>query len=396
MIMKRIYLDYAAMTPTSEKVLQEICRFNSFDFGNPSSMYKSARLSADVIKKAKESVASEIGANSGEIFFTGSGTESDNLAIFGVARRYKDFGKHIIISSIEHKAVLESALHLQKEGFEISFAKVDKKGRIDLPYLLSLVREDTILVSIIYVNNEIGTIQNIKDIFSKIGKQNGGQFPIFHTDACQAAGHLKIDVKNLGVDLLSLNGSKIYGPKGVGVLYKKDSLQIDSIIKGGFQENGLRAGTESLSQIMGFTTALSEVNKNMKNEELRLSDIKNYLQKRLQNDVPDILINSPDTDSANHILHVTVPDIEGESMVLMLDQHGIEVATGSACSSNDLQPSHVLTAIGQDEELVHGSIRFSFGKHTTKKDVDYLMNFFPQVVEKLKAMSILTAKVYEK
>lgn len=393
MINKKIYLDYAAMTPIDSEVLEKMQDYYSFDFGNPSSMYRSGRLAKAEIFKARKIIAQNINARPEEIIFTGSGTESDNLAIFGVAQKYKDKGKHVMVSSIEHKAVMESVKKLEKEGFEVTYLKVNREGEIDLEDLKKEIREDTILVSIIYVNNEIGTIQNISKIFNEIKKDN---LPILHTDACQAVGHLDIDVNDLGADLISMNSSKIYGPKGIGILYKKNSINIESLIIGGDQEFKLRAGTESLPQIMGCAFAFEKSCNLLHQEVQKNKKLRTCLIDKIGKEIPEVIINGQIENGIDHVLHITIPDIEGESIVLMLDQYGIEVATGSACSSNDLKPSYVLSAIGQNDDLVHGSIRISFGRETEIKDLDYLVEKLKIVTERLKSMSALTIKKYER
>ncbi len=393
---KKIYLDYAAMTPIDTEVLAKMNKYYSNEFGNPSSMYESGRKAMNEIFHAREIISKCICADPKEILFTASGTESDNLAIFGVASKYEKRGKHIIISSIEHKAVLESANALKKRGFEISNVSVDSSGFINKEELISLVRPDTILISIIYVNNEIGVIQNIPEIFNDIRKKFGKSCPVLHTDACQAVGHVDIDVKSLGADLVSMNSSKIYGPKGVGILYKNKDIGISSLIFGGAQEFGIRAGTESVPQIMGCALAFEKATELRENEEERYKQLRNHVISSLRNNIPSISFNGHCEMVANHILHMTIPKIEGESIILLLDQYGIEVSTGSACSSNDLQASHVLYAIGQSDELIHGSIRISFGRDTQKEDLDYFVEKLKTVVEKLLKISVLTSHEYER
>lgn len=393
--MERVYLDYSATTPIDPEVVQYMMEFFDSKYGNPSSMHGSGRLSNSKIKEAKQTVANCLNCEPSEIIFTGSGTESDNMAIVGAARANKKYGNHIIISAIEHKAVMESAEYLKKEGFEIEYAPVSHEGLINVQEVLGIIREDTILVSIMYANNEIGTIEPIEELFSEIRKnKTQDNTPILHTDACQVAGNLPIDVVKLGADLLTINSSKIYGPKGVGVLYIKKHTNIDPIVHGGGQENGLRAGTESLPQILGMAYALRKSIEIMNDEQKRLVVLREYLIKNLQSKIPDIIINGSKDKFLNHIVHVTIPSIEGESIVLMLDSLGIEVSTGSACSSNDLRPSHVLVAIGQNDNLIHGSVRFSLGRFTTKDELDYLLEVFPTVIENLRKISVLTTQKY--
>lgn len=391
--MKRIYLDNAGTTATDKEILLQMKKYWGSDYGNPSSMYRSGRTASKVLGEARARVAKCLNAKAEEIIFTGGGTESDNLAILGVARANSEFGKHIIISAIEHKAVLSSAELLKKEGFEVSVVGVDSFGIVSVAEVLKMIKKDTILISIMLGNNEIGSIQPIEELGKKIKeKKNKSGFPIFHTDACQAPVSMKIDVAKLGVGLLTLNSSKIYGPKGAGVLYKKNDIKLQPIVVGGGQENGFRSGTENLPVIVGMSLALEKVQKNCTKEYSRLKKMREYFVKNLKTSIPEIIINGHPEKVLPHIVHVTVPKIEGESMLLMLDQKGIEVSTGSACAAHDLYPSHVMVAIGQKTELLHGSIRFSFGKDTTKKDLDFVLSVFPKIVEKLKNISC----IYEK
>lgn len=396
---KKIYLDHSASTTINNSVLQKMLPYFSNKYGNASSMHQSGRSANKVIKDCKNKIAQILDCESNEIIFTGSGTESDNMAMLGLSRAYKNYGNHIIISEIEHKAVLESAKILEKEGFEISVLPVDHDGIIKFDELRRMINERTILISIMYANNEIGTIQPISDISNLIQEfrnKNGTQFPFFHTDACQAAGYLDIKTKNLGVDLMTLNGSKIYGPKGIGILFKKENIRIKPIIVGGEQENNLRAGTESIPLIVGFTKALEISDKTRDKESKRLGFIRDYFISQLKSKIPDLIINGHRTLRLPNNVHISIPDIEGESILLMLDQYGIEASTGSACSAYDLKPSHVLLAIGQTPEFAHGSIRFSLGRENKKSDVDYVVSIFPKIVALLKSISSLTIKKYEK
>lgn len=392
-----MYLDHAATTPTDPEVRKVMDQFSDATYGNPSSLHASGRRAAAALADARERAARCINASPEEIFFTGSGTESDNLAIIGVLRANQAHGKHFIISAIEHKASIESAYAMDAEGFEYAIAPVDQYGVVKVQKLLSMVREDTTLVSVMLANNELGTLEPVAAIAHALREQKAHTgFPLIHTDACQMAGHHVIDVKALGVDLLSLNGSKIYGPKGVGVLYVKKGTAIDPIICGGGQERGLRAGTESLSLISGFAAALEKTERLREKETARYAKLRAYFVKGLKRSIPGIIINGHPVNVLEHIVHCTVPGIEGESMLLLLDEAGIEVATGSACSARDLRPSHVLVAIGQDDDLIHGSIRFSFGRSTTKQDLDRVLEVFPQIVKRLRGASVLTTALYAK
>jgi cysteine desulfurase len=389
---KRIYLDYAATTPTDPAVVAEMVPYFSDRYGNASSMYESGRRAAHAIANARTVTAAVIGSSPDEIIFTGSGTESDDLAILGVARANRASGRHIIISVIEHKAVLEAAKRLVSEGFEVSHAPVLPNGVIDLVAFETLLREDTILVSVMYANNEIGTIQPISEIAAIIKKYRGQkQFPFLHTDACQAAGFLSLDVQGLGIDLMTLNGSKIYGPKGIGILYKKRGVQIEPLIVGGEQESGLRAGTESVPLIVGFAEALKRANDLRSEESSRLTELRDYFIRQMHELIPEAELNGDSHMRLPNNAHFSFPHIEGESILLMLDQAGIEVSTGSACSANDLRPSHVLLALGADEGLAHGSIRFSFGRHTTREELDDVLGVLPDIIVRLNSLSALTA-----
>ncbi len=404
-------MDYAAATPTDSDVLKAMMPYFDGKYGNPSSLYASGRRAAQVIAETKKGIAKILGASPEEIVFTGSGTESDNLAIMGAARANQAHGSHVIISAIEHKATLEAAHRLEKEGFEVSLLPVDHDGLVDLAKFKKLLRPETILVSIMYVNNEIGTEQPIPEI-AKILRDFRNEipnsqlpiseqlpnypitqlqnFPLLHTDASQATGFFSLNVNDLGIDLLTLNSSKIYGPKGVGMLYIKRGVSVSPIIIGGGQEGGLRAGTESVPLIVGFGEALMNAEKMRTAESKRLASLRNYLITQLQTHIPNLVLNGHSTRRSPNNVNISIPNVEGESMLLMLDELGIEASTGSACSARDLKPSHVLLAIGQPDELAHGSIRFSLGRNTTKKDLDYLLEVFPPIVKRLTAISALT------
>jgi len=389
---KTIYMDHAAATPIDLEVLSAMMPYFGPEYGNPSSMYASGRRAGQAIREARSEVAKVLNASLDEIFFAGSGTESDNMALIGTARANRTYGNHIIISAIEHKAVLESALKLRAEGFEVTFLPVDAYGRIDTERCMSLVTEKTILVSVMYANNEIGTIEPIEELAHAIKKYRGSKtVPLFHTDACQAAGHLSLDTKSLGIDLMTLNGSKIYGPKGIGLLYKRAGVHLSPLIVGGEQEMRLRAGTESIPLVVGFSLALSKADAMRKTESARLTVLRNYFMQRIRETIPDAILNGHPTQRLPNNVHVSIPCIEGESILLMLDKYGIEASTGSACSAFDLKPSHVLLAIGQSAEFAHGSIRFSLGRNTTTHEIDQVVSILARIVGELKKISALTA-----
>ncbi len=385
-----VYLDYAATTYIDPRVLQKMRPCLTRAYGNASSLYSLGREAKATIEKSREDVAKILGTSSHEIIFTGSGTESANLAIFGIVKAYKDRGNHIIISKIEHKAVLESAKKLEKEGFRVTYLNVDLNGIVKLNEFKKALNRRTVLASIMYANNEIGTIQPLKKISQIIKKfRKDHLLPAFHSDACQAAGSLSLKVKNLGVDLLTLNGSKIYGPKGVGCLYVSKDYKIQPLIVGGSQEMGLRAGTENTALIVGFSEALKLAEKLRKKESQRLRNLHNYFIKQALKLIPRCRLNGHPQKRLPNNINLSFAGVEGESLVLKLDQYGISSSTGSACTSHDLAPSHVLLAVVLPEDLAHGSLRLTLGRKTTKRDLDYVLKILPQVVENLRKISAI-------
>jgi cysteine desulfurase len=391
---KPIYLDHAAFTPICMESLRTMLTFSSKYYSNPSSIHSPGRFAKQHLEKFRAQVASIISAQPEEIIFTGSGTEADNLAMLGFARANKQFGKHIIVSQIEHKAVLESAKTLETEGFEVSILPVDQHGMVDVKKCLGLIRADTILISIMYANNEIGTTQPIKKLAKELLHIKRDGLPVLHTDACQAVGALSINVDELGVDMMCINSSKIYGPKGVGMLYARRGFKLQPIIVGGSQENGLRAGTENLAGIAGFSRALEIAENSRERECKRLKNLRDYFINALGNNISDIKLNGHPSRRLAGNVHISVSNVEGEAMLLMLDEANIYASTGSACTSQNLQPSHVLLAIKQEPQLIHGSIRFSLGRGTTKEDIDKVVNIFTKIVAKLRRSSALTIKHY--
>jgi cysteine desulfurase len=391
--MKRIYLDHASSSPTDPEVLSEMLPYFGKEYSNPSSLHKSGREAKAVLDQARQRIARCINSHPDEIIFTGSGTEADNLAIFGIARAHRGEGKHIIVSAIEHKAILEPAKQLTKEGFEVTILPVDAEGQIDIAECLKHVRKETILVSVMYANNEIGTIEPISELARALAACRGIRiYPLLHTDACQAAGYLPIDVHELGVDLMTLNSSKIYGPKGVGMLYKRRGVRIMPTIVGGDQESTMRAGTENIALVHGFSRALKKAENIRVRESTRQRKLRDYFLAGLLKRIPQLKINGHLTDRLPNNIHISIPAVEGESMLLMLDEKGIEASTGSACSAFDLKPSHVLLAIHQNEEIIHGSIRFTLGRGTSKPDLDYVLQVFPAIVARLTLLS--ATKIY--
>lgn len=380
-----IYMDHAATTRMAPEVKAAMEPYFLEDFGNPGGFYELGRVANEAVMAARESVAKILGCSESEIIFTGSGTESDNMAIFGIARRHENRGKHIITTAIEHHAVEYPCRQLAKEGFEVTYLPVDRYGKVSVEDLKAALRDDTILVSIMTANNEIGTIQPIAEI-GAILKDHPAYF---HTDACQAAGALDINVDKLGVDLMSLNGSKIYGPKGVGMLYLRKGVRIKPLIFGGGQERGLRGGTENVPYIVGFAKALELAEEKRESEVARLTELRDRMTEGLLTRIPKSLLNGHPTDRLANSVNVTVLDIEGEAFTLFLNELGIYASTGSACTSLSLDPSHVILATGLPYECAHGSMRFTLGRETTQEEVDTVLSVVPKIVEILRKISPL-------
>ena len=380
---RKVYLDYSATTPVKQEVLDAMIPYFSELFGNPSSLYTSGQNSKDAIATAREQLAELIGADPSEVFFTSSGTEADNWALIGGAMWKKTKGRHIITTVAEHHAILHSGEFLQKEGYDVTYLPIDELGFVDPKDLRKAIREDTTLASIMFANNEIGTIQPIAE-FVAICKEKG---VIFHTDAVQALGNFPIDVKALGVDLMSVSGHKIYGPKGIGALYIRKGVNLPTYMHGGGQEAKKRAGTENLTGIVGFGKAAELAKKNLDTHIAKLSELRDYFLDRVRNEISDIRINGSLENRLPGNINITFKYIEGEAILLLLDMKGIAVSTGSACSSASLSPSHVLDAIGVPVEEIHGSIRFTIGDFTTKEDIDYTVEALKEVVAKLRGIS---------
>ncbi len=394
---REVYFDHAATTGTDKEVLKAMLPYFTKNYGNPSSLYRKGRAANNALNNARRLVAGLIHALPENIIFTGGGTESDNLAIYGIARAHADKGKHIISTPIEHHAVLHPLEDLAKQGFEITYVKVDKNGLVDPQEVITAIRPDTILFTIMYANNEIGVVEPIAAIgreLLKYRKEHNAVYPFFHTDACQAAGYLDLDVEKLHVDLMTVNGSKIYGPKGVGFLYLRRGVKIKPLIIGGAQERKYRAGTENVPGIVGLAKALELAQKNREKESARLTELTEYLWQELQNKIPKIKLNGPAIGEQRlpNNLNITFMDVEGEAMLLYLDEYGIMCSTGSACTAESLEPSHVLSALGLPYEYAHGSLRFSLGRSNIKKDIDYMMKYLPDIVELLREMSPVRIK----
>lgn len=381
--MRNVYLDYSATTPVKDQVLQEMIPYFTEKFGNPSSLYDKGLESKDAVTHAREQVAELINAKPSEIFFTAGGTEADNWVVFGTAEKLKAKGNHIITTKVEHHAMLHSCAALEKDGFEVTYLDIDKDGFVDLKQLEDSITDKTILISIMLVNNEIGTIQPIKEA-AAIAKRHK---VLFHTDAVQGLGNVPIDVKDMGVDMMSLSSHKIYGPKGVGALYIRKGVSIANYMYGGAQENRKRAGTENLPGIVGFGKAAELAKANFDNHVKHCSQLRDYLKDRIINEIPDTFVNGTMEHRHPGNLNVTFEYIEGEAILLLLNQFGISVSTGSACSSASLEPSHVLSALGVPVEMIHGTVRFTVGDFTTKEDIDYVVDNLKTVVAKLREIS---------
>ena len=356
------YFDNAATTKVKEEVLNEMLPYYSIQYGNPSSLYTIGRYTKRAIEKARKQVANLINCNSNEIYFTGSGTESDNTALKGIAYANKVKGNHIITSKIEHPAILNACKTLEKQGFKVSYINVDKDGIINIQELVNSITKDTILISVMFANNEIGTIEPIEKISAIAKKYN----IIFHTDAVQAVGNVPIDVKSLGIDLLSLSGHKINGPKGVGALYVKTGINFDRIMDGGGQEKKKRSGTENVAGIVGLGKAAEISQKNMQKHINKLLDLREYFIKQIEEKIPEAKLNGSRKGRLPGNTNFSFKNIDGQTLLLKLDEKGICVSSGSACSAGNSNPSHVLVAIGASKEWAKGTIRVTFGEENTK------------------------------
>ncbi len=383
---RKIYMDYSATTPVKQEVVDEMMPYFTQYFGNASTFHAFGREAKTALDKARGQVANLINAKTNEIYFTAGGTESDNWAIEGVAFAHKNKGNHIITSKIEHHGVLHVCEYLEKHhGFEVTYLDVDAEGRVKLEDLESAIKDTTILITIMYANNEIGTIQPIKEIGEIAKKHN----IIFHTDAVQAAGNIEIDVKELNVDLMSMSSHKIYGPKGIGALYIKTGTKLHSFVHGGAQERRRRAGTENLPAIIGYGKAAQLAKDGMEEHINKLTSLRKKLIDGILERIPYTRVNGSLTDRLPGNVNFSFEFIEGEGILLMLDMLGIAASSGSACTSGSLDPSHVLMAIGLPHEIAHGSLRLSIGDFTTEEDIDYIIEKLPAVIERLRSMSPL-------
>ncbi|RBP68398.1 cysteine desulfurase [Alkalibaculum bacchi] len=383
--MERVYLDYAATTPLDKRILDKMIPYFDNNFGNPSSIYFEGREARKAVDEARAKVANAIKANPNEIYFTAGGTESDNWAIKGTAFAKQKKGNHIITTAIEHHAVLHTCEYLEKHGFEVTYLKVDEYGLIDLEELKSAIKDTTILISIMFANNEIGTIQPIKEI-GEIAREKK---IIFHTDAVQALGNVPIDVTEMNIDLLSISSHKIYGPKGIGALYIRKGVKLDNFVHGGAQEGKKRAGTENTPGVVGFGEACSLITEDLENHIAETVKLRDYFIENIFKQIPNVRLNGHPTKRLPGNVNLSFEFIEGESLLLSLDLKGISASSGSACTSGSLDPSHVLLAIGLKHEIAHGSLRVSIGKYTTKEQMDYVLEQLPPIVQRLRDMSPL-------
>jgi cysteine desulfurase len=387
--LQKVYMDNGAGMPVDSKVLEAMIPYFVENYGNPSSSHSAGNVAKQALETARDQVAKLVGAEkSQEIIFTSGGTESNNLAIKGVAFRNKDKGNHIITSAVEHMSVINICKYLQKQGFDVTFVPVDKQGVISIERIKTAITDKTILISVMYANGEIGTIQPVDEI-GKLAKEKG---VLFHVDAVAAAGKVQINVQEENIDLLSLSSNDLYGPKGVGALYIKRGTKLVPIDQGGGQENGLRSGTENVPGIVGMGKAAELAQTELVSEKDRLIKIRDKLIKMVLAKVPHSYLNGHPTMRLANNANLRFSYIEGESLILGLDMHGIQVSSGSACTSKTLQPSHVLTAIGLPHEDAHGSLVFTLGKQNKAEDVDYILSVLPDVVKRLRALSPLTPK----
>lgn len=383
--MRTVYMDYAATTYVKPEVLNEMMPYFTEKFGNPSSFYGLSRETNRAISKARESVAKALNCETNEVYFTGGGSESDNWAIKGIAYAHKNKGNHIITSKIEHHAVLHTCEYLEKNGFEVTYLDVDEDGFVDVKELENAITDKTILVSIMFANNEIGTIQPIKEIGAICRERK----VFFHTDAVQAVGNVPVDVKELNIDLLSLAAHKIYGPKGIGALYVRKGVRIDNLIHGGGQERARRAGTENVAAVVGLGKAIELATENLEEHAKKMIALRDRLIKGLLK-IPHSNLNGPEGDKRlPGNVNIGFEFIEGESILLSLDFKGVCASSGSACTSGSLDPSHVLLAIGLPHERAHGSLRLTIGDGTTEEDVDYVIEVVPPIIQRLRDMSPL-------
>ncbi len=383
--MRKVYLDHSATTPVRREVAKIVSEYMLDRFGNPSSIHSYGQEAKTALEKARSQVADLINADAAEIIFTSGGTEADNLAIMGVAQANATKGNHIITSAIEHHAVLDTCKELEKEGFEVTFLPVDEDGLVSLEDVKKAIKQETILITIMHANNEVGTIEPIEEI-GKLAREHG---IIFHTDAVQSLGKVPIDVKEMNIDLLTGSGHKIYGPKGTGFLYVRKGIKLKPRAFGGEQERKRRPGTENLPGIVGLGLAAELAGKEMEEERVNQASLRDKLIKGLRESIPHVRLNGHPHQRIPSNVNVSFAYVEGESLLLSLDACGIAASSGSACTSGTLDPSHVLLAMGLTHEMAHGSVRMTLGKDTTEEDIQYVLDNFPAIVERLRMMSPL-------
>lgn len=374
--MKIRYFDHAATTPVREEVIKEMIPYFGMEYGNASVMYSLGRSAKRAINTARRQVANVINCEPSEVYFTSCGSESDNLAIKGFAYANREKGKHIITSKIEHHAVLDSCKSLEKEGFRVTYLNVDEKGFIDVAQLLNSITPDTILITIMFANNEIGTIEPIEEI-GRIAKEKN---IVFHTDAVQAIGNARIDVKKMNIDMLSLSGHKFYAPKGVGALYIKDGIKIKKLQDGGEQECNLRAGTENVAEIVGLGKAINLIYGQFDEYNSKLKELRDYYISEVQRSIPNVKVNGDLVERLPGNASISFSGVDGSELLFKLDELGICASAGSACSTSNPEPSHVLTAIGLEKEYINGTLRVSFGKDNTKEDAQYLVESLKSII----------------
>ncbi len=382
---KLIYLDNAATTKTAPEVVEAMLPYFTEKFGNPSSVYSFASGNKEVISEQRDVIASVLGAKSNEIYFTAGGSESDNWALKAAAEAYADKGNHIITTKIEHHAILHTAEYLEKRGFEVTYLDVDEDGKIRLDELKKAIRPTTILISVMFANNEIGTIEPVREI-GEIAHEHG---ILFHTDAVQAFGHVPINVDECHIDMLSASGHKLNGPKGIGFLYIRKGVKIRSFLHGGAQERKRRAGTENVPGIVGIGTAVKRAAGTMAERSEKEKSLRDYLIGRVMDEIPYCRLNGHKTDRLPNNANFSFRFVEGEALLIMLDGKGICASSGSACTSGSLDPSHVLLAIGLPHEIAHGSLRLTLSEETTKEDIDYVVESLKEIVGTLRNMSPL-------
>ncbi len=383
--MRKVYLDNAATTALSPRVLEAMLPYFTQHYGNPSSVHAFGREAKQGLDKARDQVAKALHCEPSEVIFTGCGTESDNTVLLGVAQRYGDKGKHIITTNVEHHAILHTCEYLEKQGYSVTYLPVDQDGLVTAEQVAAAIRPDTILVSIMFANNEVGTIMPIQEI-GAVCKEKG---VLFHTDAVQAVGHIPVDVQAMHIDMLSLSAHKFHGPKGVGALYCRKGIRLPSYIMGGAQERGRRAGTENVAGIVGLGAAIQLATEQLEENRAKMTALRDRLMTGIQARISEVKLNGHPTNRLPNNVNFSFKYIEGESILLMLDMNGIAASSGSACTSGSLDPSHVLLALGLPHEIAHGSVRLTLGDETTEEDIDYTIDVLEKTVARLRAMSPL-------